>query len=303
MTEVAGRVAFITGGASGLGLGQAQVLGRAGARIAIADVRGDAVEDALGLLREQGIDAYGVTLDVTDREAYARAADEVEDALGPVTVLSNTAGVVGFGDVDRTTYADFDWVLGVDLGGVVNGFVTFVARMRDAGVGGHIVSVASMGAFGAQPAAVAYGAAKAAVVSLSESYRAGLARFGIGVSVACPASISSNLADSLQLRPDGMAAESSFFADEEFVDLQRQVFGAGMDPTELAGHILRAVRSDLPYVMPYIETRAGMREYFDGIIAAYDEYDSDAAAGSQRARDFAAYREGVAAYRAEKGRA
>ena len=126
MRDFAGRVAFITGGASGAGFGQATVFGRAGARIAIADVRPDALDDAVARLTEAGIEARGFVLDITDRAAYARVADAVEEHFGdPVTLLFNTAGVNGFGPIESMTYEDFDWIMGVNLGGVINGMQTF----------------------------------------------------------------------------------------------------------------------------------------------------------------------------------
>src|SRR5579862_1342373 len=133
------QIAFITGGASGAGFGQAEVFGKAGARIAIADVRAEAVRDALARLDEMGIAAHGIVLDITDREAYARAADEVEAVFGaPPTLLFNTAGVNSFGPLENTTYGDFDWLIGVNLGGVINGMVTFVPRIIKAGKPAHI---------------------------------------------------------------------------------------------------------------------------------------------------------------------
>jgi NAD(P)-dependent dehydrogenase (short-subunit alcohol dehydrogenase family) len=146
MQDFNGQVAFITGGASGAGLGQALVFGRAGAKIVIADLRADAIEAALTQLRAEGITAHGIVLDITDRAAYACAADEVEQVFGAApTMLFNTAGVNSFGPVEKTTYADFDWLIGVNLGGVINGMVTFVPRMIESGRPGHIVTTSSLG--------------------------------------------------------------------------------------------------------------------------------------------------------------
>ncbi|HLB84701.1 MAG TPA: SDR family NAD(P)-dependent oxidoreductase, partial [Steroidobacteraceae bacterium] len=111
MKDFKDQIAFITGGASGAGFGQAEVFGRAGAKIVIADVRPEAVDDALTRLRDQGITAHGIVLDITDRDAYERAADEVEAVFGaPPTLLFNTAGVNSFGPVENSTYGDFDWL-------------------------------------------------------------------------------------------------------------------------------------------------------------------------------------------------
>src|SRR6202012_122957 len=154
-----------------------------GAKIAIADVRPAAVEKALAELKAETIAAHGIVLDVTDRAAYAKAADEVERVFGaPPTLLFNTAGVNSFGPVENSTYGDFDWLIGVNLGGVINGMVTFVPRMIKAGKPGHIVTTSSLGGLMGSAFAAPYSAAKAAAVNLMESYRMSLEKYGIGVS-------------------------------------------------------------------------------------------------------------------------
>ncbi|MFV0375359.1 SDR family NAD(P)-dependent oxidoreductase [Microbacterium sp.] len=298
MEDFEDRVAFITGGASGAGFGQARVFGAAGCRIAIADVRQDALDDAVATLATQGIDAFPVTLDIRDRDAYARAADAVEDHFdAPVTLLFNTAGVNGFGALEEATYADFDWILGVNFGGVVNGMQTFVPRMIAAGRGGHIVSVASMAGFEGNPTAGIYAASKAAVMNLMESYAIALAPHGIGVSTLCPASVRSDIANALDRRPDELASGSSFRDDPRFIDAQRRLYAGGMDPIELAGHVRTAIEENLLYVLPFTETREGVRAHFDRVLSFYDAYDTDPAAADGRARAFLRYREEAQALR------
>src|SRR6185503_3405756 len=202
MKDFQNQIAFITGGASGAGFGQAQVFGRAGAKIVIADVRGAAVDKALTALKREGITAHGIVLDITDRAAYARAADEVEAVFGaPPTLLFNTAGVNSFGPAENSTYDDFDWLIGVNLGGVINGMVTFVPRMIKAGEPALIVTVSSLGGLQGSALAARYSAAKAAVINLMEGYRMSLEKYGIGVSVVCPANIKSNIAEATRIRP------------------------------------------------------------------------------------------------------
>ncbi|WP_159501882.1 SDR family NAD(P)-dependent oxidoreductase [Microbacterium sp. 18062] len=291
MQDFDGRVAFITGGASGVGFGQAQVFGRLGCRIAIADVRREPLDDAVRRLAAEGVDVHGVQLDVRDREAWARAVDEVEDRFaGPVTLLFNTAGVNGFGPLDAATYADFDWVMGVNFGGVVNGIQTVLPRMIRAGRGGHIVSVASMAGFEGSPAAAIYAASKAAVINLMESYALSLGAHGIGASVLCPASVRSDIAHALDRRPDDLADGSSFRADPGFVAAQQRLYEGGMDPVELAEHVRHAIEHDLLYVLPFAETREGLRRHYEQILAAYDDYRTDPDAAAERLRAFEQYR-------------
>lgn len=268
MSRFAGRVAFITGAASGAGFGQALVFGRAGARIAVADVREAAVEDAVTRLRAEGIEAWGVPLDVTDRAAYAAAADAVESHFGdPVTLLFNTAGVNGFGSAETLTFADYDWLLGVNLGGVVNGMVTFVPRMIEAGQGGHVASVASVGGFEGGLMTAPYSAAKAGVISLMESYSKVLPRHGIGVTVLCPANIRSSIATSHELRPDGGVA-TGIRTDERFVSALTEVYRHGMDPEALALHLKRAMEAGELYAIPYPEVREDLERKFGSVLDA-----------------------------------
>ncbi|KRA25303.1 dehydrogenase [Microbacterium sp. Root61] len=282
MIDFTDRVAFITGGASGAGFGQATVFGRAGARIAIADVRRDSLDDAVARLREAGIDAWGVPLDVTDRNAYARAADDVEDHFGdPVTLLFNTAGVNGFGSIETMTYADFDWMLGVNFGGVVNGMVTFVPRMIAAGRGGHVTSVASVGGFEGGRMVGPYSAAKAAVISLMESYAQALPEHGIGVTVLCPASIRSGIAEAHETRPE-TGAESGVLVDDGFVASLREVYSHGMDPEHLAMHLKRAIEAGELYAIPYPEVREQLERTFGNILDAVPDIDEIAPHGAQQ---------------------
>ncbi len=292
MEDVTGRVALITGGASGVGLGQARVFGRLGCRVAIVDVRQEALDEAEAALRVEGIDVHAVVLDIRDREAWADVVDGVEERFGdPVTLLFSTAGVNGFGPLEKASYADFDWILGVNLGGVVNGIQTVLPRILSAGRGGHLVTVASMAGFQGSATAAIYAASKAAVITLMESYALTLPAQGVGVSLLCPASVRTDIARALDRRPAEFAMESSFTDDPRFVSLQQQLYAGGMDPIELAEHVHAAIVHDRFWVLPFTETREGLRAYFDSVLAGYDAFDTDPAAAAGRAAAFAQYRE------------
>ena len=275
MREFAGEIAFITGGASGAGLGQALVFGRAGCRVVIADVRAEPIADALVQLRAEGITAHGIVLDVMDRAAYARAADEVESVFGaPPALVFHTAGVNSFGPVENTTYDDFDWIVGVNLGGVINGMVTFVPRMIASGRPGHIVTTSSLGGFMGSALAAPYSAAKAAVINLMESYRQGLEPYGIGVSVLCPANIRSNIAEASRLRPARFGA-SGYVENEESIASLHSIHMHGMDPVTLAEHVKAAIETNQLYVIPYPEAKQGLQERFDAILDAVLPLEAD----------------------------
>ena len=275
MQDFAGKIAFVTGGASGAGFGQAKALGMAGARVCIADIRAAQVDEALAQLAGLGIEARGFVLDVTDRDAYASTADEVEQAFGECpAIVSHTAGINSFGPVEKTTYDDFDWIIGVNLGGVVNGMVTFVPRMIASGCPGHIVTVASVGGLEGSPVAAPYSAAKAAVINLMESYRKGLAKYDIGVSVCCPANIRSNIAEASKLRPANLS-NSGYVEDEVSIASLQSIHQHGMDPDKLAQAIVEGIERDAAYIIPYPEVREGLETHFAAILDSIPPIESD----------------------------
>jgi NAD(P)-dependent dehydrogenase (short-subunit alcohol dehydrogenase family) len=275
MQDFTNQLAFITGGASGAGLGQAKVFGRAGCRIVIADIRKAAVDKALAELRGEGIEAHGIVLDITDRAAYAKAADEVEGTFGQApTLLFNTAGVNNFGPIEATTYGDFDWLIGVNLGGVINGMVTFVPRMIASGKPCHIVTVASLGGFTGSALAGPYSAAKAAVVNLMEGYRQGLEKHGIGVSVVCPANIKSNIAEATLTR-SAAYGETGYVEGEAAIASLQSIYRHGMEPEVLARHIMKGIADNALYIIPYPETKPMLEAHFAQILDAIPPIESD----------------------------
>jgi NAD(P)-dependent dehydrogenase (short-subunit alcohol dehydrogenase family) len=265
MLDVEGRVAFITGGGSGVGLGMAKAFVAAGMRVAIADVRTDHLEDA-----KAELDVHAIQLDVTDREAFARAADETERVLGKVHVICNNAGINLFNDIADATYQDWDWVLGVNLGGVVNGVVTFVPRIKEHGQGGHVVNTASMAAFIAGPGAGIYTTAKFAVHGLSDALRWSLLPYGIGVSMVCPGLVKSKIYESDLIRPAKLSTDMTP-ADEEFMRILPGLHEAGMPPEEIGDKVLRAIKRNDFYVFTHPEHREELQGIFDETIAAFPD--------------------------------
>nr|WP_166175669.1 SDR family NAD(P)-dependent oxidoreductase [Altererythrobacter segetis] len=297
--DFAGRTAFITGGASGAGFGQAKVFGRAGCKVCIADIRADAVEQALGELRGEGIESHGIALDITDREAFARAADEAEGVLGPVTMLFGTAGVSIFGPLEKASYADYDWIFDVNFGGVVNLMQTFVPRMIAHGQGGHIVNTASMGAFFANSGAGIYSASKFAVHGITMAMRDALKDYGIGVSVLCPANIKTNIAESVKTRPEKYAA-SGFAVDEREIAALREIYSHGMEPEELAGHVKAAIEENRFYIIPYPEARGLLEAKFQQVLDALPPPESDPEGQAKRNEAMTNYIEARRAMDAER---
>lgn len=274
MKDVRGKVAFITGGGSGVGLGQARVFARAGARVAIADIRQDHLDDAVAQIESEGLEAYPVRLDITDRKAYSAAADEVERVYGTVQLLFNTAGVSIFGPLEKSTYDDYDWQMAVNFGGVINGIQTFVPRMIEYGKGGHIVNTASLGAFLASGPAGIYSASKFAVRGLSEALSTELAKYDIGVTVLCPANVNTNIAESVMTRPDKYS-NSGYKFNDAILDSLRRIYSAGKDPVELAEEVLKAVRENRLYCIPYPEARKPLERHFADVLASLPPEDAD----------------------------
>jgi NAD(P)-dependent dehydrogenase (short-subunit alcohol dehydrogenase family) len=282
MKDFADKVAFITGGASGLGLGLAKVFSDAGCKVVIADIRQEAIDEALAYFRGKNAAAHGIRLDITDRAAYAAAADEVEQVFGEAPqLLFNNAGVNTFGPTEASTYDDWDWLIGVDFWGVVNGMQTFVPRMIKAGKGGHIVNTSSLGGFQGSQGAAIYSAAKAAVNNLSESYALALKKYDIGVTVCCPANIRSNIAEATRTRPEHLK-NTGYVVNEETIASLHSIHIHGMEPAVLAGHIKAAIEAGQLYCVPYPEAKAALEAHFRMILDSIPGEETDPEGVKQR---------------------
>jgi len=273
--DVAGKAAFITGGASGMGFGMAQAFLAAGMKVAIADIRQEHLDQAMAELQPRwGADVMAVQLDVTDREGMAQAADAVEHAFGKVHVLCNNAGIGVIGRIVDYTYDDWDWMLDVNLTGVFNGVRTFLPRILAHGEGGHIMSTASAGGLFVGDKGGPYSTAKFGVVAMMCCLRDDLARDGIGVSVLCPGAVRTNIHKTAELRP-ARYADSSFAPGEviagqspEDAAAEREAMNAiAMDPLQIGEMVLAAVRANRLYILPQpLQQVVGLRR--DAILAS-----------------------------------
>lgn len=276
MIDLEGKTAFVTGGASGIGLGLAKTFAREGMKVAIADIRQDHLDEAMAVLQDSNFDVMAVQLDVSDRAAMAAAADAVEARFGPVQLVCNNAGVNLFAPMDECTYDDWDWVMGVNLGGVINGVQTFVPRIKAHGLGGHVVNTASMASFITGPGAGIYTTSKFAVRGLSESLRWSLAPYGIGVSVLCPGLVRSTIYESDKVRPAHLS-DATPAVDQAFMAQLANIHQVGMDPDEVAARVLEGVRRNDLHIFPHPEFKDELRELFDGILAAVPDGQVDPA--------------------------
>jgi NAD(P)-dependent dehydrogenase (short-subunit alcohol dehydrogenase family) len=275
MKDLKGKTAFITGGGSGVALGQAKVFSREGMKVVIADIRQDHLDEAMEYFKGKGADAHPIHLDITDREAYRAAADETEKVFGPVDLLCNTAGVSIFGPVQDATYDDWDWIMNVNVGGVINGIRTFLPRMLERGQGGHIVNTASMSAFVPLPGTGVYNTSKYAVRGLSEALRLDLEPHGIGVSLLCPGAVNTNIHEAVLTRPEHLSETGYYGASEEVFKRLKSVIEVGLDPVDLAEYVLAAVCNNDFWVIPYPEFRETLDELHQEVIDALPDPSSD----------------------------
>jgi NAD(P)-dependent dehydrogenase (short-subunit alcohol dehydrogenase family) len=277
MRDLQGKTAFITGGVSGLGLGIAKAFARAGCRLALS-YRNEAHRDAaLAWFAEQGFEApLTIRLDVTDRPGFAAAADEVERHFGKVHVLVNNAGVSVFGPTDTATYGDYDWIMGVNFGGVVNGLVSFIPKLKAHGEEAHIVNVSSMAAFIAGPQAGIYTASKFAVRGLTECLRFNLVPYGIGVSLMCPGLTRTNAWDSALRRPEAYAESGFGEVDPEQLKQFGTAFELGMDPEEVGEKIVAGVRENRGLILSHPEHGEDFQEIYETCMTALPKEEAPA---------------------------
>ena len=258
MKNFEGKIAFITGGASGAGLGQAKLFSKAGMKVVITDIRKAALDKAvpeiLAFSGAKESDVLALEFDLTDREAYIKAADKTEEVFGgPPHLLIQTAGVNSFGPPEASTFEDFDWVMGVDLYAVVNGFIIFVPRMIKAYANKtdcHIAITSSWAGWQGDPIAAPYAASKAAVNNLSETYYMALKPYGIGVTTICPMALNTEIYDAERHRPEKLR-NSGYFWNDELADIMREQCETGMDPVTLAEHLKRGIEEEQVFVIPY----------------------------------------------------
>jgi NAD(P)-dependent dehydrogenase (short-subunit alcohol dehydrogenase family) len=270
--DFAGRTAFITGGANGIGLGLARALIAEGCNVAIADIRQESIDAALKSMTGQRV--MGVKVDVSSREDLARAADAVEAKFGSVSLLFNNAGVNLFQTIEDSSYDDWDWIMGVNLHGPINGVMTFVPRMIRAGKGGYVVNTASMAAILAAGVPGIYNTTKFAVRGLSASLRASLARHGIGVSVLCPGLVKSYIYASDDIRPAELKAGAKP-VDTQNVKRLAEVHEFGMEPDVIALRTLDAMREDRFHIFSHPEFKDELAELFDETLADFRDYPVD----------------------------
>jgi NAD(P)-dependent dehydrogenase (short-subunit alcohol dehydrogenase family) len=273
MRDFKGKTAFITGGASGIGLGLAQTFADAGMNIVIADIEAPALGMAVSTLNARGVQALGVECDVADRQSYARAADRAFSAFGKVHLLCNNAGVARNGPTWEIAEDDWEWTIGVNLMGMIHGLQCFVPHMKAHGEPSHIVSTSSMAGMRASIAGGPYTATKYAIVGLSEQLARELADTNIGISVFCPNNIRSNMPNNGRNRPARFGgpidAKRDVRAAEHIATMQERN-RAGMDPREAGLRVKTGIENAQLFIFSHATERTVLEERFQRILGDMD---------------------------------
>jgi NAD(P)-dependent dehydrogenase (short-subunit alcohol dehydrogenase family) len=250
------KVAVVSGGGSGIGRAMALALAREGARVVLADLDEAAMDGVARQARGHGVETLAVRTDVTELAQVQALAERAWKAFGAVHVLCNNAGVAAWGGLEKATHRDWQWVLGVNLWGVIHGIEAFVPRMIAGGQRGHIVNTASMAGLIASQGLGVYNTSKYAVVGLSETLAKDLKPHGIGVSVLCPMGVETRIRESERSRPAALRNDA---AAEPAVEL----IGRYLAPDTVAGMVLDAVRRGELYVITHDEGLEPLRRRFD----------------------------------------
>ena len=273
MDDFRGKVAVITGAASGFGREFALALGAQGAKLVLADVDEKGMQETMGLL-PSGTEAIAVRCDVRAAASLDELADKAYARFGAVHLVFNNAGVAVCGPAWTATLEDWKWVLEINLMGVVHGVRSFVPRMIASGEPGHMVNTASVAGLLSLPGSAVYCASKHAVVTLSECLRHDLrvAKAPIGVSVLCPAFVRTGIFESARNRPRELAATNPL--GKPYEDAGRKAVAAGrLSAADIARITLEAVRTDRFYVIPHEKTRAGIETRMRDILEERDPTD------------------------------
>jgi NAD(P)-dependent dehydrogenase (short-subunit alcohol dehydrogenase family) len=268
MKDLKDKVAFITGGAGGLGLAMAKAFGREGMKVMIADIDEAAIERSVAELHKMQIRAEGVVCDVSDRGRVREAALAALAAFGKVHLVANNAGISVGGLLGETSDSDWEWIIDVNLKSVVYGVETFAPLIESHGEGGHFVNTASIAGLIAPPGMEAYCATKYAVVAMSEGWAQQLQPKGIGMSILCPGFVQTRINESERVRPQrygkGPARASEIRA------LASQLVQSGIPADPVGARVVEAVKADELYIFTHIEMRTLTERRFEAIRKAWE---------------------------------
>lgn len=271
MKDFADKVAVVTGGASGIGLAVTEALVERGAKVVIADIEKKTLEDVVARFKtEQGAEVTGVVTDVTERSSIEALRDEALEKYGKVNILFNNAGVGGGGLMAEATPESWQWVLDVNLVGVVDGIRAFLPGMLASDEECHIINTASMAGMTSPPGMGSYNASKHAVVTITETLSAEIQGTNVGASVLCPGFVKTKIHEAGRNRQEdkyGAGAEPS----EEAVGIFAAFVNNGIEPSLVARLVLRAVEDNRLHIFTHPTMKQAITDRYNQLMADYDE--------------------------------
>ena len=268
MQDLKGKVAFVTGGASGIGLAMAEAFGREGMAVMLADIEAPALEAAVADLRAKQIKVEGVICNVASRGSLREAALETIAKFGKVHVVCNNAGIGAGGPMGSVLEGDWSWVVDVNLMGVVYGMEVFAPLIESHGEGGWFVNTASMAGMVSPPGMEPYCATKFAVVAMSEGWAAQLAPRNIGVSILCPGFVKTHIDTSRRNRPAAYGADTR---PPPPADALPSPVQTGIPPQAVGLRVVEAIKDGDLYIFTHPEFKAATEARFNRILAAFDK--------------------------------
>lgn len=274
MEDLNGKVAVITGGASGIGFATAKALADRGAQLVIADIEGPALDRAVADLSALGTRVEGVIADVGDLASTQYLAETAFSRMGAVHLVFNNAGVAIGGPIAEMKHSDWEWIIRVDLWGPIHGVEAFLPRMIEQGQGGHILFTSSFAGLVPNEGLGPYCVAKYGVVALAEVLRRELRRNNIGVSVLCPMRVATNIAHSERNRPVDFGGPDASPRVEDQDESNRNLAGRVLGVDEVAARVVEAILANRLYILPHEESREFLRRRFERIDRTFDEQSS-----------------------------
>jgi NAD(P)-dependent dehydrogenase (short-subunit alcohol dehydrogenase family) len=269
MKDLTGRVAVVTGAASGIGRATATRFAEEGMKVVLADIEEQALTDAVDTLRSAGHQVIGVPTNVADWAAVQALAQATMDAFGAVHVVHNNAGVVVSGPIAELSLADWEWVLGVDLWSVIYGIKAFLPLIKRAGEG-HVVNTASTAGLQSSATIAPYNVAKFGVVAITETLRLELEaeHSPVSASVLCPGAINTRIVTSERNRaPESAQEHQSSEAERAFMKRAGRLLAEqGKDPAEVADLVVKAILADEFWILTHPEWKNLLKERVAAMI-------------------------------------
>lgn len=271
MDDLRGKVAVITGGASGIGFATARMLASRGVNLVLADIEQSALSKAVAALAPSGTKVEGVLCDVGDFASVQNLADAAFSKMGAVHIVFNNAGIAVGGPIAEMKHSDWEWTIRVDLWGPIHGVEAFLPRMIAQKQGGHMLFTASFAGLVPNEGLGPYCVAKYGVVALAEVLAREMRPHNIGVSVLCPMRVATNIGNSERNRPAELGGPAASPAVQNQDESNRNLAGRVLDVDDVAAQVIKAIVANRLYILPHEESRKSIRRRFERIDRTFDE--------------------------------